>query len=392
MSGPLHGVKVLDFTRLLPGPFGTMILGDLGADLLRVEAPNFPDLLAVMPPTDGKCSAGHRALNRNKRSMHLDLKKPGAQEVVRRLVKTYDVVIEQFRPGVMDKLGVGYQTLSAENPQLIYCSITGYGQTGAYRDRAGHDLNYLAIAGIMSYTGRKDAGPLPLGIQVADQCAGGMNAVISILAALFHRQRTGEGQYLDVSMTDGAIHLGALYAANYFMCGAQIGYQTDVLSGGSYYDCYQTKDGKYLSVGGLEPQFFAAMCKALGREDLNRYHLAMGERNLYLKAELGKEFLKKTRAEWEAIFIKVDACVEPVLSISEMVAHPCATERGMVVEVETEDGKKLKQIGSPYKMSKTPGEFRHAGVPAGAHTDASLREAGFSDAQIKKLREDGAIK
>jgi len=392
MSGPLHGIRILDFTRLLPGPFGTMILGDLGADIVRVEAPNFPDLLVMMPPSDGKVSAGHRALNRNKRSMFLDLKKPGGPELVGRLVKDFDVVVEQFRPGVMEKLGVGYETLAAENPGLIYCSITGYGQDGPYRLRAGHDLNYLSIASVMSFTGRKDAGPLPLGIQVADQCAGGMNAVIGIIAALVHKERTGEGQYIDISMTDGGVQLAALYGANYLLGGQQIGYESDILNGGGYYDVYETKDGEYMSVGGLEPQFFAAMVKALGRDDLGNYHLAVGDRNEFLKSELAKEFKSRTRAEWEQVFANVDACVEPVLSVSEMVEHPQVVAREMVVEVETEDGKKLRQIGSPYKMTRTKSEFNYAGVIPGSSTDQVLAEAGLSAEEIKELVDKGVVK
>jgi alpha-methylacyl-CoA racemase len=392
MSGPLAGVRVLDFTRLLPGPFGTMILADLGADVVRVEAVGLPDLLMVMPPMDGKCSAGHRSLNRNKRSIIVDLKNPAGAGVVARLVPRFDVLVEQFRPGVMDRLGVGYPALAAANPGLIYCSITGYGQDGPYRDRAGHDLNYLALAGVLGFTGRREAGPLPLGIQVADQCAGGMNAVVAILAALVHKARTGQGQRIDISMTDGAMHLAALYAGNYLAGGAENCREGDVLNGGSYYDVYPTKDGKYLAVAGLEPQFFKAMCTALGREDLLSYHLAVGKRNEHLKAELRAEFLKKTRAEWEEIFARTDACVEPVLSIAEMTAHPLAAARGMVVEVPSESGQALRQIGSPYKMDQTPAEFRHAGVTPGTNTAEVLGAAGFSADEIQQLKAQGAVK
>jgi crotonobetainyl-CoA:carnitine CoA-transferase CaiB-like acyl-CoA transferase len=244
----------------------------------------------------------------------------------------------------------------------------------------------------MSFTGRKDSGPLPLGVQVADQCAGGMNAVIAILAAIIHKQRTGEGQYLDISMTDGAIHLAALYAGNFLCGGPEIKRESDVLNGGSFYDLYQTADGEYMSVGGLEPQFFAAMCQALGRPDLNSYHLAVGKRNEYLKAELAQEFKKKTRAEWERIFAEVDACVEPVLSLSEMLSHPLTAARQMTVEVASETGRNLRQIGSPYKMSRTPPEFHHAGVASGSNTDEVLRTAGFTPEEIAKLREQGAVK
>jgi alpha-methylacyl-CoA racemase len=392
MSGPLHGIRILDFTRLLPGPFGTMVLGDLGADVVRVEAPNFPDLLRVMPPMDGDVSAAHREMNRNKRSILLDLKNPEGARVVKRLVRGYDVVMEQFRPGVMERLGVGYETLAAENPRLIYCSITGYGQDGPFRDRAGHDINYLALSGVMSYMGRKDAGPLPLGIQVADQCAGGLNAVIAVLAALLARERTGQGQYLDISMTDGAVHLGCLELMNCLSAGREAARETTVLNGGRYYDFYETADGGFMSVGSLEPQFFKALCLALGREDLLPFHMAMGERGVKLKEELGKEFRKRTRQEWEEVFAKTDACVEPVLSIREAAEHPLTRARQMVVEVERGDGTKQRQTGSPYKLSRTACEYRFAGVSPGRHTVEVLQEAGFTDAEIRDLKSKSVVK
>lgn len=392
MSGPLHGVKILDFTRLLPGPFGTMVLGDLGAEVLRVEAPSFPDLLRMMPPMDGEVSAAHRQMNRNKRSILLDLKNPEGAKVVKRLVKLYDVVMEQFRPGVMDRLGVGYDALSSVNPRLIFCSITGYGQDGPLRDRAGHDINYLSLSGLMSYMGRKEAGPLPLGIQVADQCAGGLNAVIAVLAALVHRDRAGEGQRIDISMTDGSVHLGCLELMNCLASGKEASRESAVLNGGSFYDFYETADGKHMSVGSLEPQFFSALCKALQRDDLIPLHMAMGARGDKLKEELRKEFKKRPRKEWEEIFARTDACVEPVLSIAEALAHPLTRARQMVVKVERGDGAAQEQVGSPYKFSRTGCEFNFAGVVPGKHTDQVLKEAGFSDAEIKDLKAKGVVK
>lgn len=392
MSGALAGIKILDFTRLLPGPFGTMVLGDLGADIVRVEAPNFPDLLRVMPPMDGEVSAAHRQINRNKKSIMVDLKNPKGVEVIKRLVKDFDVVAEQFRPGVMDRLGVGYDALKAVNPEVIYCSITGYGQDGPYRDRAGHDANYLAMSGVMSFTGSKKEGPLPLGIQVADQCAGGLNAVIAILAAIIHRQNSGGGQYLDISMTDGSIHLGGLMGMGNLASGEEPGREGTMLNGGNYYNFYETKDGQYMSIGGLEPKFYQAMCEALDRKDLLPKHMSMGEEAQKLKDELGSEFKKKTRKEWEEVFAGVDACVEPVLSVGEMVEHPNTLARKMVVEVPRRDGTTLKQIGSPYKMSSTPCEYNCAGVAPGTDTDAILEAAGFSGPDIEELRSLGAVK
>ena len=384
MAGPLSGLKVLDFTRLLPGPFGTMILADLGAEVVRVESAGAPDLLTFMPPTDGEVSVVHRQMNRSKKSLIVDLKKEEGRNVIRRMVRSFDVVAEQFRPGVMERLGVGYEDLRVENPWLIYCSITGYGQDGPYRDRAGHDINYLSLSGIMSYTGKKESGPVLPGIQVADQCAGGMNAVIALLAAVYQRERTGEGQRIDISMTDGAVHLGALRAAASLYSGQETDREDFMLNGGGYYDFYETGDGKYLSIGGLEPQFFKAMCEVIGREDLVGLQGGPGEKTGYLKAELQKEFKKRTRAEWEELFSKTDACVEPVLTVSEMANHPQTKARQMVVDVPSSQGS-LPQVGSPYKFSKASCEYCFAGVKPGKHTREVLRQAGFDEEEINGL-------
>ena len=390
MSGPLSGIRVLDFTRLLPGPFGTMLLADLGAEIWRIDGT--PDLLTILPPSDGDVSVSHRQVNRGKRSLSLDLKHARGGEVARRLAAACDVVVEQFRPGVMDRLGAGYEALRAANPKIIYCSITGYGQTGPLRDRAGHDINYLALSGLMSFAGRRDGGPVPPPIQIADQCAGGMNAVIAILAALVHRDRAGEGQYIDISMTDGAINLGAVYGAASLAAGQDPTREGTFLNGACCYDFYETKDGGFMSVGGLEPQFQAAMLKTLGREDLAGRLLAVGPACDEVKAELRAEFKKRTRDEWAEIFKTIDACVEPVLTVSEALASPLARERGMVVELPRPDGTRMKQVAAPYKFSATPCEYRTAGERPGSHTDQLLAAAGFSAVEIAELRAQGAVK
>ncbi|KAB2856472.1 MAG: CoA transferase, partial [Anaerolineae bacterium] len=204
MTGPFTSLKILDFSTLLPGPFATMLLGDMGADIIRIEAPNRPDILRETPPMTGRHSAAHATLNRNKRSLALNLQHPDARVLIQKLVQTYDIVLEQFRPGVMDRLGIGYTALKEANPHLIYCAITGYGQTGPFRDRAGHDNNYLALSGLMSHSGQMDTGPFPQGTQIADIGGGSFGAVVAILGAVIHRLHTGEGQFLDVSMLDGA--------------------------------------------------------------------------------------------------------------------------------------------------------------------------------------------
>ncbi len=392
MPGPLASLKVLDFTTLLPGPYATMVLADLGADVVRVEAPHRPDLMRLAPPFDGDVSAGHALVNRSKRSVALDLKHPEAAGVVRRLVRGYDVVLEGFRPGVMDRLGVGYAALSAVNPRLIYGSITGYGQTGPHAQRAGHDLNYLALSGVMSYTGRAGQGPAPLGLQVAD-VGGAMGAVAGLLAAVVHRYETGQGQHLDLSLLDAAIALSAFPASRYLAAGQQPGYETDPLAGGSFYDFYQTLDGRYLAVGSLEPRFWQGFCEVLGRPDLIERGLNVWdpETQRCLKAELRETIAGRTLAAWMDRFAGQDVCVEPVLTLEEMAAHPQVDARQMIVEVPRADGTAQRQVASPFRFSKTAPAYAHIGLPLGAHTEAVLAEAGFSRREIDALRAGGAL-
>lgn len=370
MPGPLSHLKILDFSTLLPGPYATMMLADMGADVLRVEAPDRLDLTRVMPPHDQGVSTAHTYLNRGKRSLGLDLKKEGSADVIKRLVAEYDIVIEQFRPGVMNRLGLGYDTLKAINPNLIYCAITGYGQTGPYKDRAGHDINYLALAGVASHSGRKESGPPPMGIQVADVAGGSHHAVMGILAAVIHRQQTGEGQFVDISMTDAAFALNAMAGAASLAGGQEQAPESALLNGGSFYDYYQTRDQRWLSVGSLEPQFSARLCDTLGLADIKSYALSQNpEHQLKMKAALKERIVQKTLAEWQDIFAEQDACVEPVLTISEAAEHPQLKARDMVIGVDRGDGTEQKQIGHPIKFSVTPCESRYTGRPLGADND-----------------------
>ncbi|MDF2445205.1 MAG: Alpha-methylacyl-CoA racemase [Moraxellaceae bacterium] len=393
MPGPLSSLKVLDFSGLLPGPFGTMLLADMGAEVLRVESPSRPDLCRIMPPHEAGVSAAHAFLNRSKRGIAVDLKKPEGVELIRKLVAEYDIVVEQFRPGVMDRLGVGYEALKAINPRLIYCAITGYGQTGPYKDRAGHDMNYLSIAGVLSYNGRKATGPAPVSVQIADVAGGSCHAVMGILAAVIHRQQTGEGQFVDISMTDAAFTLHALTAPPALVAGIQPEMEGTQLNGGSFYDCYETKDGRHFSVGGLEPQFFMAFCAAIGRPELAPQGMVMGVTEVVaaLKAEIAAEMKKKTFAEWEAVFAGVDSCTEPVLSFAEACRHPHIQARDLIVEVPRPDGTMQKQLGSAIKFSKTPPSFRHIGTELGSHTDEVLGQLGYGDEQIAALRQGGVV-
>lgn len=387
MSGPLASLKVLDFSTLLPGPFASLLLADMGAEVLRIESPTRMDLLRVLPPHDRGVSASHAYLNRNKRSLALDLKRPEALEIVRQLVADYDIVLEQFRPGVMERLGLGYEALKAINPKLIYVSITGYGQTGPYKDRAGHDINYLALSGVASYTGREDSGPLPLGVQLADVGGGSLHAVVGLLAAVIARQHSGVGQYLDVSMTDCAFSLNAMAGAAYLACGVEPGREDQVLNGGSFYDYYRSRDGRWLSVGSLEPGFMQQLCGALGRPELAALGLSpKPEQQKALKQGLQVEFERHSFEELCALFAGVDACVEPVLSLGEALEHPQLQARELVSQVPRGDGSFQAQMACPLKFSEGLPAPRHIGGAVGAHSDEVLGELGFSLQRIAELR------
>ena len=387
MSGPLASLKVLDFSTLLPGPFASLMLADMGAEVLRIESPTRVDLLRVLPPHDHGTSASHAYLNRNKRSLALDLKQAEALEIVRELVKDYDIVLEQFRPGVMERLGLGYAALNAINPRLIYVSITGYGQTGPYKDRAGHDINYLALAGIASHTGRQDSGPLPLGVQLADVAGGSLHAVVGLLAAVIARQHSGVGQHLDVSMTDCSFSLNAMAGAGYLACGVDPEWETQVLNGGSFYDYYRTRDGRWMSVGSLEPAFMQQLCEALGRSELAAQGLSpRPEQQKALKLALQVEFEKRSFEQLCELFAGVDACVEPVLSLSEAVEHPQLKARKLISQVPRGDGSTQAQIACPLKFSQGLPKPRHMGAAVGAHSDEVLAELGLSAQRIAALR------
>lgn len=386
MSAPLASLKILDFSTLLPGPFASLLLADMGAEVLRIESPTRMDLLRVLPPHDGGVSASHAYLNRNKRSLALDLKQPEALEIIKQLLGEYDIVLEQFRPGVMERLGLGYEALKAINPKLIYVSISGYGQTGPYKERAGHDINYLALAGLASYTGRADSGPLPLGMQVADVAGGSLHGVIGLLAAVIARQQTGQGTHLDVSMTDCAFSLNAMAGAGYLACGVEPGREDQMLNGGSFYDYYRTRDGRWMSVGSLEPGFMQQLCAALGRPELAA-HSVTPERQGVLKQALQVEFEKRSFDQLCELFAGVDACVEPVLSLSEALEHPQLKARELVSQVPRGDGSTQAQLACPLKFSEGLPAPRHIGVAVGAHSDEVLAELGFGIERIEQLRQ-----
>jgi len=381
----LKGLKILDFSALLPGPYATMILSDLGADVLRVEAPKKNDE-GIVTPLDS-------FLNRSKKTIALNLKVPETVEAVKRLVQEYDIILEQFRPGVMERLGLGYEVLKEINPKLIYCSLTGFGQTGPYRDRPGHDNNYLAMSGIVSYSGAKGQVPPLIGTQVADIAGGSMNTVISILAAYIHRERTGEGQYIDISMTDCAFALNAIFGSEYLVTGVNPEPESNFLNGGNFYGHYETKDGRYISVGSLEPQFRKLLCEGIGRSDL--FELSMSQKAedvKNFKEVLQSAILTKTFEEWNQVFGELEACVEPVLTVGEAAEHPQLQERKMVVEVAGQNGKTVKQIACPIKTSIFTPEYKHTGSAQGQDTTEIFKGLDISEDTIAEWRNRGIIK
>lgn len=365
---PLSGLKILDFSTLLPGPFATLLLADLGAQVIHVESPTRVDLVRVMPPyADGQATA-HAYLNRNKQSVALDLKNPNSIARVKQLIAEYDIVVEQFRPDVMTRLGLGYDDLKQINPKLIYCSITGYGQTGAYKNRAGHDINYVSLAGIAGHSGRQDSGPPAMGIQVADVAGGSLHAVIGILSAVIERQRSGLGQHIDISMTDCAFTLNNMAASAQVAGGEEQAPEAATLNGGSYYDYFKTQDGRYISVGSLEPQFMLGLSAALALPVLAEKGVSMfPEDRVAVKQAVADAIAAQPYAHWQQVFATLDVCVEPVLSLKEAAESSLAAERGWVVEVPLTEGnaKTQKQLACPIKFSRSVARYDYVGQQLG---------------------------
>ncbi|GMG87819.1 CaiB/BaiF CoA transferase family protein [Biformimicrobium ophioploci] len=404
MTKPLEGLKVLDFSTLLPGPYATMMLADLGATVLRIEAPHRPDLLRFIPPMvggSGAVSAAHASINRGKASLALDLKQPESIGIIERLLGEYDILVEQFRPGVMDKLGLGYKTLSAFNPRLIYCSISGYGQSGPKQADAGHDINYLAASGLASYSGRADTGPVLSGLQIADIAGGAHHAVMGVLAAANARHSSGRGAHIDISMTDCAFALNTICGASALGGGPEPHAGTELLNGGTHYDYYRTADGRHLAVGCLEPQFAQRFFAAIGQPEWNaRTAELVPEALRQLKADIATVIGAQPLAYWTDIFDAVDACVEPVKTFSEAADSQLMRERGMLARATLDDGSHIPQISNPILID---GARAHASRPPDAgHTTRGgglpgrdsiqiLTGLGYSEEEIAYFLASGAV-
>jgi alpha-methylacyl-CoA racemase len=387
VSLPLQGLRVLDLSRLLPGPFATMVLADLGADVVKVEEPGGGDWLRGMPPLAGGDSGAFHALNRNKRSVTIDLRKPEGAAAFLRLARRADAVVESFRPGVLDRLGVGWEALHRENPRLVLCSISGYGQDGPYAQRAGHDLDYCAIAGVLGANGAPER-PAPIGVQIADVAGGAWPAAAGVLAALLGRDRTGQAAHVDVSMTEGALAMLALPLGMAFSRGTPIARGRELLDGGAAcYDVYRTKDGRFVA---LEPKFFGAFCAAVGRPELAERQLEDDGRGP--RSELEAIFAARTRDEWTDFAGRHDVCLAPVLEGDEPRRDPQLAARGAFVDVRLpRSGRVMAAVGTPIRLRGVARPPARPGPDAGADTDAVLLEAGFSPEEISTLRRAGAV-
>jgi alpha-methylacyl-CoA racemase len=390
MNGPLKKLKILDFSTLLPGPYATMLMADMGAQVLRIESPTRADLMKAMPPKYADNSYAHLAINRNKKSLAVDLKQPDARNIIIALLDEYDVLVEQFRPGVMKKLGLGYSELKKIKPELIYCSITGYGQTGTHKNRAGHDINYLALSGLASYSGRKQSGPNLGATQVADIAGGSHHAVMGILAATIERQTSGKGQYLDISICAASFTLNAIFGASALASGIDPDYEDQVLNGGCFYDYYETQDQRYISVGALEPKFAALFFETIQKPQwLAKTMLPLGEQQ-QLKEDISALIKQHTLQYWQKIFAQVDCCVEPVLSINEVAKSDFVRDRNMIVELTLDDDKKIKQIAAAIQFTEHSPNYTVA-KQVGENTIEVLKKIGYCKNKIKRLLENKVV-
>ncbi|MCH8008357.1 MAG: CoA transferase [Chloroflexi bacterium] len=385
----LDDIRILDLSRLAPGPFCTMLLGDLGADVLLIEPPS--DSKAGQGAGFGAGTEAYNALGRNKRSIVLNLREDDARDVFYKLVESADVVLEGFRPGVVKRLGVDYETLKEKNPRIVYCSLSGYGQTGPYSGLVGHDINYISVGGALGMIGWPDQPPaIPMNI-VADFAGGGLHAAYGILAALHARDRTGKGQFVDIAMSDGVLYLLASAVSTLMMTGRVAERGAFALNGAlPQYNVYECSDGGWISLGSLEGHFWVNLCNAMEREDFIPYQMDGSKRDEVF-AHFREKFKTKTRDEWFEILKQTDICVAPVYSLDEALEDPHNVAREMVIELEHPQAGKVKQVGIGTKLSETPGAVRSTTPVPGQHTDEVLADLGFDSEAISAMREGGIV-
>lgn len=389
-TGPLQGIRILDLTRLYPGPLGTMMLADMGAEVIKIEDVNAPDYMRYYPPYLEKESAGFLAVNRSKQSLAVNLRAPKGVDIFLRLAGTADIVIEQFRPGVLDGLGIGYEAAKKVKPDIIYVSITGYGQDGPYASEAAHDINFIGYAGILAATGTTTSGPVVPAPQLGDVAGGAYMSVIACLSALWSREKTGQGQRVDVSMLDGVLPLMTLQMAHYQATKLNMGPGEQPLSGGlACYGAYECADGKYIALGLLEGKFWKLFCEMAGRPDWQDQHLVLGKEAEGLRKEIAALFRTKTRNEWVEEAKNLDVCLTPVLDLSEMEHDPQLQARQMIYEQDHPVCGKLKGIGVPLKFSGTPAHPSGSAPALGRDTKTLLLEIGYTSHEIESFCKEG---
>ena len=393
----LEGIKVLDFGRNAPGMFATTVLADLGADVLMIERPMdetraaYEKLVAgIDGEDDERRHAAFNALQRNKRSLALNLKRFEAQKIFQKLAETADVVVEGFRPGVMDRLGAGYEKVRSINPRAVYCSVSGYGQDGPYSQMAGHDINYISFAGALGLIGPQNGRPaIPLNL-IADYAGGGLCGAVGILAALMAREKTGKGQYVDIAMSEGVLYMLSGLVSDVLSRGILAERGGNRLNGGApYYNVYRTKDDKYFSIAAIEPWFWENLCRSVGLEDLLPYQDATGHKKAEVEQALTDTFSAKTRDEWFETLKDANISVGKVYSLEEALDDPHAQQRGMVLEIESSaipEGN-VRQVATSIHLSETPGQVRHLGSVTGQHTANVLEELGFDAAAVADLKQ-----
>jgi crotonobetainyl-CoA:carnitine CoA-transferase CaiB-like acyl-CoA transferase len=388
---PLKGITVIDLSRLLPGGYCSMMLGDFGAEVIKVEEPGRGDYIRSIPPYQEDQSAFFSAVNRNKKSLILDLKNPEGKATFLRLVPTADVVLESFRPGVVDRLGIDYQSVAMVNPRVIYCSISAFGQSGPLRDRVGHDINCLALSGFLSITGIRGASPILPGIPISDYASAAM-AIIAILLALIERQTSGKGQYCDISMLDTMTSWMGLHLMKYLVDGILPGPQDSMFNGAlACNNVYETRDRRFIALGAVEEKFWTLFCGLIGRPDLIRLQQRELQVQEKVKEELAQVFREKTLAEWLEMLEDKGICFSPVLNLQETLNLPQLQARGMFQPIQTQEEEVIPQVGFPIKLSHTPATYQKIPPMMGQDSRDVLERAGFSLKEIQKLERKGIV-